>query len=226
MPVIICNRKQGHYNDRRIFELMTLNEIHYNLATSTFLVSSLPRFESPHTQTCKYTLATRPICSTELKCLYMMPHLIFPILRNDLKKRSKSCSKKRFCCHAVFLGWRGFNWTVNEEYFIRTTCQPYWLCTEQITLQFLRQKKKVNYKCMHFTIILSNILFIDHWLNLESVIEDSVQIVVCLSVFNLANIFYTIRSRPFIFDKDPRGIGPQHPLTCRKRKLTGRWSFR
>ena len=36
-PVIICNRKQGHYNDRRICEMMTLNEIHYNLATSTYL---------------------------------------------------------------------------------------------------------------------------------------------------------------------------------------------
>jgi hypothetical protein len=33
----ICNRKQGHYNDRRISEMMTLNEIHYNLATSTYL---------------------------------------------------------------------------------------------------------------------------------------------------------------------------------------------
>ena len=27
------NRKQGHYNDRRICEMMILNEIHYNLAT-------------------------------------------------------------------------------------------------------------------------------------------------------------------------------------------------
>jgi hypothetical protein len=26
-PVIICNRKQGHYCDRRICEMMTLNEI-------------------------------------------------------------------------------------------------------------------------------------------------------------------------------------------------------
>jgi hypothetical protein len=41
----ICNRKQGHYNDRRIFEMMPLNEIHYNSAASTFIVSSLPRFE-------------------------------------------------------------------------------------------------------------------------------------------------------------------------------------
>jgi hypothetical protein len=38
VPVIICNRKQCHYNDRRICEMMTLNEIHYNFATSTFLL--------------------------------------------------------------------------------------------------------------------------------------------------------------------------------------------
>jgi hypothetical protein len=36
-PVIICNRKQGHYNDHKICEIMTLNEIHYNPATSTYL---------------------------------------------------------------------------------------------------------------------------------------------------------------------------------------------
>ena len=34
--VIICNRKQGHYSDRRICEMMTLNEIRYNPVTSTF----------------------------------------------------------------------------------------------------------------------------------------------------------------------------------------------
>ena len=27
--MIICNRKQGHYSDRRICEMMTLNEIRY-----------------------------------------------------------------------------------------------------------------------------------------------------------------------------------------------------
>jgi hypothetical protein len=43
-PVIICNSKQGHYSDRRICEIMTLNEIPYNPATSIFL-SSWPRFE-------------------------------------------------------------------------------------------------------------------------------------------------------------------------------------
>jgi hypothetical protein len=32
-PVVICNRKQGHYSDRRICEMVILNEIHYNLAT-------------------------------------------------------------------------------------------------------------------------------------------------------------------------------------------------
>ena len=50
MPVIICNRKQGHYNDRRICEMMTLNEIHYNLATSTFLKVVCLVLKSPHTQ--------------------------------------------------------------------------------------------------------------------------------------------------------------------------------
>ena len=33
---IICNRKQGHYSDRTICEMMTLNEIRYNPETSTF----------------------------------------------------------------------------------------------------------------------------------------------------------------------------------------------
>jgi hypothetical protein len=36
-PIIICNEEQGHYSDRRIYEVMTLNEIRYNPATSTFL---------------------------------------------------------------------------------------------------------------------------------------------------------------------------------------------
>ena len=36
VPVIICNRKQGHYNDCRICE-MILNDINYNLATSAYL---------------------------------------------------------------------------------------------------------------------------------------------------------------------------------------------
>jgi hypothetical protein len=35
-PVIICNRKQGHYSDRSICKIMNLNEIHYNPATPTF----------------------------------------------------------------------------------------------------------------------------------------------------------------------------------------------
>ena len=34
--VIICNHKQGHYSDRRICEMMTLNDICYNPATSSF----------------------------------------------------------------------------------------------------------------------------------------------------------------------------------------------
>ena len=33
-----CNRKQGHYSDRRICEMMILNKICYNPATSTFLL--------------------------------------------------------------------------------------------------------------------------------------------------------------------------------------------
>jgi hypothetical protein len=41
--VIICDRKQGHYSDRRICEMVTLNEIHYN--STTFFVSSLPRLK-------------------------------------------------------------------------------------------------------------------------------------------------------------------------------------
>jgi hypothetical protein len=35
--VIICNRKQGYYSDHRICEMMTLNEIYYNLSTSNLM---------------------------------------------------------------------------------------------------------------------------------------------------------------------------------------------
>jgi hypothetical protein len=43
-PVIMCNRKQGYYSDCRIRKMMTLNNIHYNSATSTFF-NSWPLFE-------------------------------------------------------------------------------------------------------------------------------------------------------------------------------------
>jgi hypothetical protein len=33
----MSNRGQGHYNDRRICEMVTLNETHYYPATFTFL---------------------------------------------------------------------------------------------------------------------------------------------------------------------------------------------
>jgi hypothetical protein len=29
-PVIVCNRKQGHYSGSKICKMMTLNEIHYS----------------------------------------------------------------------------------------------------------------------------------------------------------------------------------------------------
>ena len=35
---IICNRKHGHYSDRRICEMMTLNEIRYNPASFWLVV--------------------------------------------------------------------------------------------------------------------------------------------------------------------------------------------
>ena len=48
--MIICNRKQGHYSDRRICEIMTLNEIRYILASSTFwLVVGLDLKKNHHT---------------------------------------------------------------------------------------------------------------------------------------------------------------------------------
>jgi hypothetical protein len=51
-PVIhvICNRKQGHYSDRRICEMMTLNEIRYNPATSNVLSVVGLVLKSSHTQ--------------------------------------------------------------------------------------------------------------------------------------------------------------------------------
>jgi hypothetical protein len=50
VPVIFCNRKQGHYNNRRLCKMMTLNEIHYNPATSIFLYVVCLVLKSPHTQ--------------------------------------------------------------------------------------------------------------------------------------------------------------------------------
>ena len=47
--MIICNRKQGHHSDRRICEMMTLNEIRYNPAASTFLLVVRLALKSPHT---------------------------------------------------------------------------------------------------------------------------------------------------------------------------------
>jgi hypothetical protein len=35
--VVICNRKQGQYSDRRVCEMMILNKIHHNPAKSTYL---------------------------------------------------------------------------------------------------------------------------------------------------------------------------------------------
>ena len=46
--MIICNRKQGHYSDRRTCEMMTLNEIRYNPAASTFLLVAGLALKSPH----------------------------------------------------------------------------------------------------------------------------------------------------------------------------------
>ena len=47
--MIICNRKQGHYSDRRICVMMTLNDIRYNPATSTCLLVVDFALKSPHT---------------------------------------------------------------------------------------------------------------------------------------------------------------------------------
>ena len=48
--MIICNRKLGHYSDRRICEMMTLNDIHYNLAASTYVYVACLVLKRPHTQ--------------------------------------------------------------------------------------------------------------------------------------------------------------------------------
>jgi hypothetical protein len=49
-PVIICNRKQGHYSVI-ICEMMNVNEIRYNPATSTFFLSVVGlTLKSYHTQ--------------------------------------------------------------------------------------------------------------------------------------------------------------------------------
>jgi hypothetical protein len=46
----MCNHKQSHYSDRRICVKMTANEIHYNLATSTYLSIVCLVWKSPYTQ--------------------------------------------------------------------------------------------------------------------------------------------------------------------------------
>jgi hypothetical protein len=48
--VIICNRKKGHYSDRTICEMMTLNESHYNPAASTSWSVVCLVLKSPQTQ--------------------------------------------------------------------------------------------------------------------------------------------------------------------------------
>jgi hypothetical protein len=47
--VITCNRKQCHYSDGRICKMMTLNEVGYNSATSTFLSMVGLALKSSHT---------------------------------------------------------------------------------------------------------------------------------------------------------------------------------
>jgi hypothetical protein len=47
---MICNRKQGHYNDCRICEMITLNKIHYNTATSIFFSVAGLVLKHPYTQ--------------------------------------------------------------------------------------------------------------------------------------------------------------------------------
>jgi hypothetical protein len=48
--VMNCNRKQGHFSDRRICKMMTSNDIRYNPATSTFLSVVCLAFKSSHMQ--------------------------------------------------------------------------------------------------------------------------------------------------------------------------------
>jgi hypothetical protein len=49
-PMKICNHKRGDYSDRRICEIVTLNEIRYNPATSTFLLLVDFALKSSHVQ--------------------------------------------------------------------------------------------------------------------------------------------------------------------------------
>ena len=55
--MIICNRKQGHYSDRRTCEMMSCkSEIRYNPATSTFLLVVGLALKSPHTHGMLYRI--------------------------------------------------------------------------------------------------------------------------------------------------------------------------
>jgi hypothetical protein len=57
LPVIICNRKQGHYSNRRICE-MTLNMILYNPETSNYLSVVFLLLKCLHTLVYRITLET------------------------------------------------------------------------------------------------------------------------------------------------------------------------
>jgi hypothetical protein len=100
--VVICNRKQGHYSDRIIFEMMILNEIHYNLATSTYLQVICLVLKSPHTQNMLLRIEStgRRTYHKQVKvvCYYMYIELMMLItvffffcnfiLNNDLYRRN------------------------------------------------------------------------------------------------------------------------------------------
>jgi hypothetical protein len=43
-PMIICNGNQGNYSDRRVYEIIIVNEIHYETGAITFSISSFHCF--------------------------------------------------------------------------------------------------------------------------------------------------------------------------------------
>jgi hypothetical protein len=50
VPVVICYRKQGHYSNRRICEMVILDEFHYNPANINFLSVLCLALKSSHTE--------------------------------------------------------------------------------------------------------------------------------------------------------------------------------
>jgi hypothetical protein len=119
--VIICNRKQGHHSDRGIYEMITLNEIHFHPATSRFLVPyqrsrrglsvctlSVRLSISPVNQFSAlffvyawfiwYLVHCLPYKDTDQVCVWFDPLIFHEVMALGLRKILRNVS---YCCSTV-----------------------------------------------------------------------------------------------------------------------------